>query len=135
MAQQNIILVAGAVIVEDGKLLLVRGGNDGHESFFMLPGGKLEHPLEDPFAAAAREAKEEVDIDVELIRPMRTLIVERPNKPDEYAVLMHFLCKRIGEPKATDDTEEFGWYPINDLPENVTPSFKAIVEELNEYDF
>lgn len=126
----NIILVAGAVIVEDNKILLVRGGNDGHESFFMLPGGKLEHPLEDPFAAAQREAKEEVDIDIELIHPMRTFIVERPNAPGEYAVLMHFLCKRIGEPTKTDDTEEFGWYDIHALPENVTPSIRNIVSDL-----
>jgi len=126
----NIILVAGAVIVEDGKILLVRGGNDGHESFFMLPGGKLEHPLEDPFAAAAREAKEEVNIDIELVSPMRTFIVERPNKPGEYAVLMHFLCTRVGEPQTTTDTEEFGWYDIHALPENVTPSITNIVKDV-----
>lgn len=127
---QNIILVAGAVIVEDGKILLVRGGNDGHESIFMLPGGKLEHPLEDPIDCAQREAKEEASIDIEIIRPLRTLIVERPNKADEYAVLMHYLAKRIGKVETTDDTEEFGWYDIHNLPDNVAPSITEIVKDV-----
>lgn len=126
----NIILVAGAVIIEDTKILLVRGGSDGAEHMFMLPGGKLEHPLEDPIACARREATEEAGIDIEIIRPLRTLIVERPQKPGEYAVLMHYLCKRIGEVTPTNDTEEFGWYDIHKLPPNVTPSIRDIVTDV-----
>jgi ADP-ribose pyrophosphatase YjhB (NUDIX family) len=126
----SIILVSGAVIVGDNKILLVRGGSDGAEHLFLLPGGKLEHPLEDPITCARREAKEEAGIDIDIIRPLRTLIVERPQKPGEYAVLMHYLCKRIGDVTTTDDTEEFGWYDIHNLPTNTTPSVREIVKDI-----
>jgi ADP-ribose pyrophosphatase YjhB (NUDIX family) len=127
---QIIILAAGSVIIENNKILLVRGGNDGHETLFMLPGGKLEHPLEDPIACAKREAMEEAGIEIDIIRPLRTLIVERPNKSGTYAVLLHFLSNRIGEVTTTDDTEEYGWYDIHDLPANIAPSIREIVKDV-----
>ena len=125
------IIAAGPVIIEDGKVLLNRERKvDGEESpYFMFPGGTVEDfsiPLEE---VAKREAKEEVGIDIEIIRPLRTLIVSRPGK-DTFAILVHYLATRIGEIVPGPETIEWGWYDIDNLPKNCAPNVVEIIEDL-----
>lgn len=128
---EGTIIAAGPVIIEDGKVLLNRERkSDGEESpYFMFPGGTMED-FDEPFEEVAkREAKEEVGIDIEIIKPLRTLLVKRPGK-ETYAIIISYLAKRIGDIVPGPETIEWGWYDIHNLPENCAPNVVEIIEDI-----
>lgn len=60
-------LVAAAVVVREGKVLLTRRMKGAHlADLWEFPGGKLE-PGESPEAAVVRECREECDVEVRVI--------------------------------------------------------------------
>lgn len=127
---ENTIIAAGPVIIEHGKVLLNREikFNEAESPFFMFPGGKLENMDESPEKACVREAKEELGIDIQILRPLKTLIVKRPDVADGYAILIHYLAKRVSEvDPSTKETVEWGWFDVNDLPKNCTDNVREVV--------
>jgi len=125
------IVASGPVIIEDGKVLLNRHGDD---NLWKFPGGRVESADFDSGRdalemACKRESKEEMGIDVEIIRPFKTLMVPHPEKSDTIIILVHYLAKRIGEIKAGADIKEYDWFDLNNLPDNCAPNIKTIVEE------
>lgn len=129
---EGTIIAAGPVIIEDGKVLLNREiKKDGESKYFMFPGGTVEDfgsPLEE---TAKREAKEELGIEIEIIKSLRTLLVMRPEK-ETGAILVHYLAKRIGEVSPGPETVEWGWYDIHDLPENCAPNVYEIISDIKD---
>ena len=133
MSYAEHIIASGPVIVRDGKVLLNRQirGNNVPSPFFMFPGGKISSMDEDPREACIREAKEEMGIDIKILRPLETLIVKRPDAPGEYAILISYLADFEGEPNPPEDvTIDWIWAPIDDLPKNCTEN---VFEVLNRY--
>ncbi len=65
----------GAVVVHDGRLLLVRRGREPGRGLWSIPGGRLE-PGETPAEGCAREVLEETGLAVETGAVLGT--VERP---------------------------------------------------------
>jgi len=123
------IISSGPVIIEDGNVLLNREKKPYGETVFMFPGGKVENfdePLED---TARREVKEEMGIDIEIIRPLRTIVAKRPQAEDKIAILAHYLAKRIGEIMPGEEVIEWGWYDIHNLPENCAPNVQEIISD------
>src|SRR3989344_128286 len=64
MNQSNKTILSGAVIIEDGKILLLWKNKQQH---YELPGGKVD-PGELLEEAAIREAREEIGCDIEIIK-------------------------------------------------------------------
>lgn len=135
MHEKDLIIVAGPVIIEDNKILLNREIKKGNieSPFFMLPGGKVK-PEESPRHACIREAAEELGISIEIIRPLETMIVDRPDNPGSKAILIHYLAKRISDIRPpAEATVEWGWFDIDDLPKNCTDNIYTVVDlYLNE---
>ncbi|MDP2684784.1 MAG: NUDIX domain-containing protein [bacterium] len=118
------IIAAGPVIIEDNKVLVNKHGDT---DFWKFPGGKVKDFNEmDLREHAKREVKEEMGIDIEVIKPMSTLL---SRKGEDIVVLVHYLAKRIGEIKPGDDIREWKWLDINDLPDDVGPNIRPIIEE------
>lgn len=118
------IIAAGPVIIEDDKVLVNKHGDT---DFWKFPGGKVEDYTElDLREHAKREAKEEMGIGIEIIKPMSTLL---SRKGEDIVVLVHYLAKRVGEINQGEDIREWKWLDINNLPEDVGPNIKPIVEE------
>lgn len=130
MLPENSIIACGPVIIEDGKVLLNREMKEyGESPYFMFPGGKVEN-FDDPLEhTAIREAKEELNIDIEIIKPLRTLAAPRLHDKSRYAILVHYLAKRSGEITLGEDIIEYGWYDIHNLPENAAPNVKEIIDD------
>lgn len=123
------IIAAGPVIIENGKVLLNREKKPTGQDKWMFPGGTVNDfavPLEE---TCRREAKEEVGINLEIIRPLRTLIYIRP-EDQTHIILAHFLARRIGEVVPGPDTLEWGWFDIKNLPANCAPN---VYEIINDY--
>ena len=121
----EIIVASGPVIIEDGKVLLNKHGED---PFWKFPGGRVEDfdmTLEE---TAEREVREEMGLEVELIRPLRPMMVK--TEDGRVAVLIHYEAKRLNEPAPGVDIREWGWFPVDDLPTPLAPNIAPILDTI-----
>ncbi len=123
-----IMLVSGPIIVEDKKVLLNISGDSPQ---WKTCGGKVEPQDADLFATCRREAKEEMNIELERLPADPFLFYATKQKTGEITdiVLIHFLAKSIGEITPGPDVREWKWVPINeldhyDLAPNIKPALK-----------
>ncbi len=103
----------GAVIIDHGRVLLVKRGRPPLAGEWSIPGGVLElgETLRD---AAVREVKEETCLTVEtgeLLGVYDRLVQDDNGCTRYHFVLIDFLCRRIsGEARAADDASEVRWF-------------------------
>jgi ADP-ribose pyrophosphatase YjhB (NUDIX family) len=109
---------AGAVVLDDDSVLLVRRGGEPLAGQWSLPGGRLELG-ESIQQAIVREAQEETGLAVE---PLTFLGVYDLIDRDEagairyHYVLVDWICTVAGgELKAGDDATDVCWATRNDL--------------------
>src|SRR3989338_957323 len=120
---ENTILASGPVIIENGKVLLDRESdknNSEREKLWMFPGGAVEKfdiTLEE---TCRREAREEMGIEIKILKPLRTIMAKRPDAKG-LVILVHYLAEKIGEIKPGDEIKEWGWFNIYNLPTNFSP--------------
>ena len=88
----------GAIVVREGRILLVRHLREGSYDFLVGPGGGVRHD-ESAEAAAARETLEETGI---VVRPIRLVYVEELFSDTTRHVKLWFLCEYVsGESDAS----------------------------------
>ena len=89
------VVVAAAVIIRDGRVLLTRRAEGRHlAGLWEFPGGKLE-PGEPPEVAVVRECREECGIEVAVTH---LLEVTRHRYPERDVLLLFYRCElRSGE--------------------------------------
>ena len=125
----NSIIASGPVIIEDGKVLLNKEQKPDKITPWMFPGGEVEDfdaTLED---ACKREVKEECGIEVEIIKPLDTLLHKKSD--GSIVVLVHYLAKRLtDEITIGDNVVEYDWHDINNLPDDCADNVKTIIEKL-----
>ena len=98
------LMVDVVVPSEEGRILLIRRGSDPYEGYWALPGGFVEvgETTED---AAAREAKEETGLDVEIVRLIG--VYSDPDRdPRGHNVNCAYLARAEGNPRAASDAAE-----------------------------
>jgi 8-oxo-dGTP diphosphatase len=118
--------VASALVVDDGRLMLVRRCTEPFHGWWDIPGGFLEAG-EHPADAVVRELREESGLDV---RPIRLFGVY----PDVYGededptLSIYYECEVVGGVEAPgDDAGEVGWFRPDDLPEQVAFAHASLV--------
>ena len=103
----------GAIIVEHGRVALIRRGQPPLEGQWSIPGGALELG-ETLREAAVREAQEETGLTVEtqnMLGAFDRLIRDAEGRVLYHYVLVDFLCYRTGgELHAAGDAIEAGWF-------------------------
>ncbi|MFI5090319.1 MAG: NUDIX hydrolase [Terriglobales bacterium] len=108
----------GAVIIENGRALLVRRGTEPLKGEWSIPGGVVELG-ETLRQAAVREAKEETGLEVEageVLEVVDRIMRDPEHKVQYHYVLVDFICRRIsGEAKAGADASELRWIPPEEL--------------------
>ena len=115
------MLAVGAVVVNDGSLLMVRRGKEPGKGLWSIPGGRVE-PNELLVDAVVREVKEETSLDVEVVELLG--ILEVPGEP-HYVILDHVaVVKGDTEPTAGDDADEVKWVALEEVESlETTPRF------------
>lgn len=124
----------GAIIVREGRVLLVRRGNEPGKGLWSVPGGKLEwgESLED---AVRREALEETSLVVEVVRLAGVSELRFPEdtgSPEYHYVLLDYVCRSLsGEPACASDAEAIEWFDL-DAVEHLA-STRGLAARLKEW--
>jgi ADP-ribose pyrophosphatase YjhB (NUDIX family) len=115
---------AGILFKSDGKIFLVKRGDDGT---WAVPGGKIEEG-ETPEAAARREVLEECGFDYAQPLTPYSLI-------DGYVTYFADSVEQF-DAVLNEENQAFGWFPRDALPEPLHPGMVAMLESepLNETD-
>jgi len=125
----------GAVIVQDGKLVLIKRGVEPDKDKWSIPGGGVElgEAVRD---AAVREAKEECGLDIELVgdSPMDALdkmVPDEKRRLQYHYILLQFLARpKGGTLKPTSDATEARWVPIEEVGKyNLTNSLRLFLKK------
>lgn len=102
-------LAAFVVILDAAGRVLLAEREDG--AGWNLPGGGVD-PGESPWDAARREVREEVGVEVELLR-----LAGLYHVPDRPALVFSFEARILsGEPRALEETLAVRWCDPADLP-------------------
>ena len=129
------IVGVGAVIVDEGKLLLVKRGVEPGKGKWSIPGGAVElgEKVRD---AVVREAEEESGLKVEIVidRPLDTVdnIMMDENKRLQYHyVLLQFLIRpKSGTPKSGGDVLDAKWVSLDEVETyDLTTSFRSFFKK------
>jgi 8-oxo-dGTP diphosphatase len=106
-----------AVLIHEGRALLVRRANPPDAGLWGFPGGKIEYG-ETVKAAALRELSEETGVQAEAQEILTTLdiLVRSGDALRQHYILIAVRCRWLsGLPLAADDALEARWFPISDL--------------------
>ena len=112
------LIGVGAIILEAGRVVLVKRAHPPIQGEWSIPGGVLEIG-ETVRQAALREAREETGLIVEpgeLLGVYDRILRDPENRVQYHYVLIDFLCRRVGgELHAASDAAEVGWFRREDL--------------------
>ena len=112
---RNSAPAVGAVIVEDEKALLTLRAREPEKGRPDLPGGFLgagEHPVD----GLAREAREELGVEIEVLEPPILLATHTYGPDGQYVLAMGFRARIVaGEPDQTDDVAAIRWVSPQEL--------------------
>ncbi len=110
----------GAVILRDSKILLLLRKKAPESGCWTIPGGKVEFG-ETVEEAILREVKEEINAEGKIIAPLG--VTNHILKEEgTHFVSPRFLVELLEEPEnmEPESHEDMKWFPIDNLPENVT---------------
>jgi 8-oxo-dGTP diphosphatase len=112
------IVGVGAVIIDRGRVLLVKRGSPPMLGQWTVPGGVVELG-ETLRSAAEREAQEETGLTVhvgEVIEVIDRILPGDDGRTQFHYVLVDFLCSVVqGEANAGSDAAEVAWAAENEL--------------------
>jgi 8-oxo-dGTP diphosphatase len=136
------LLTVDALIIYQGKLVLIRRKNPPYQNKFALPGGFVEIG-ETVEMAAVREAKEETGLDIRLLKLMG-VYSDPLRDPRGHTVSVCFLAKGSGNLKAGSDAKGTGLFGLNEIPElafdhnkiieNAASDINGVLSEMQEHD-
>ncbi len=130
------IVGVGAVIVYEGKIVLVKRGNEPSRGKWTIPGGLVEL-AESPEQAVIRETKEETDLDVEnpsLIDVVSNVDLDEKGRVKYHYIIIDYLMHvKGGTIKAGSDAVELLWVPFDEVEGfDLTASFRLFFRQNRE---
>jgi ADP-ribose pyrophosphatase YjhB (NUDIX family) len=105
-------LVAGCLVIDNGRVLLLRRGIEPQIGKWTFPGGYVDLG-ESPEAAALRETREEVGLRVEL-GPLLGVYSDPDRR--SVAVVAYRATPGIEEATVTEEATEIGYFAPRDIP-------------------
>lgn len=110
---------AGAFVVRDGKVMLVRRGVEPYKDYWDIPGGFLA-PDEHPEQGAVREVQEETGLLVRTTNLQGIFVDTYGEDTSEHTLNIYYRAEVVeGMSAPGTDAVEIGWFGPDELPENI----------------
>ncbi|MFA7243794.1 MAG: NUDIX domain-containing protein [Patescibacteria group bacterium] len=137
MSEQRTKVGVGVMILRGGKILLGLRNEDAEkasselhgEGTWTMPGGKMDFQ-EKLVDLCFRETKEETGIEIAKDK-LKLISIQENITADKHFITLGFLSENFsGEPKVCEPDEiiEWRWFPIADIPENIFPPSKQVLD-------
>ncbi len=120
LIKQKYVYVGVPVIIQNSKKEILLGKRSKNSftypSLWGLPGGMADYG-EKVEETAKREVKEELDVDVQIIKRTHNIYQNIPNKMCKFhsVDLPHYAKIIKGIPKAKDETSEIKWFKPSEI--------------------
>lgn len=131
----RIAVSVNILLKKEGKYLLIRRANTGWaDGYYTIPAGHLDggEPLT---AAAVREVKEEVGVDIDPKDLRLVHVMHRSDRDDDQERLdFYFSIEQwVGEPYLAEPekSDDLKWYTVSELPEH---TLENVRRTLSVYD-
>lgn len=126
---RNPLLTVDIIIEISGRILLIERINPPPGK--ALPGGFVDYG-ESLEAAAAREAREETSLDVQLIEQFHTY--SAPDRdPRHHSVTTVYIARADGTPRADDDAGDIILCTADRLPPDIVFDHRRIINDYRRY--
>jgi 8-oxo-dGTP diphosphatase len=125
----NRAMTVDAVIVRDGKILLIKRGSEPYKGFWAVPGGYVDFD-ETTEEAVRREVKEETGLIVTSLEFIG--LYSDPKRHPKQCVSAAYVVEAKGEVKVGDDALEFKWESIKNFGELAFDHKKIIDDYLKK---
>ncbi len=123
---QNPIPTVDIIIEVEAKgIVLIMRKNPPYG--WAIPGGFVDYG-ESLEQAAVREAKEETNLDVKLVRQFHTYSAS-DRDPRHHSISTAYIAKAEGIPQAKDDALEIGIFNESNLPEQIAFDHRSILRD------
>ena len=113
---RNAIPCAGALVIRNGKVLLIRRSIEPFKGYWDIPGGFCEVD-EHPTTAAIRETREETGLEIELTGLFGLWLDEWLDRP---TISIYYLARPLNRRlRAGDDAGGAAWFAPGALPRRI----------------
>jgi 8-oxo-dGTP diphosphatase len=122
----------GAVIVHDGRLLLIRRAGGAYAGHWAVPGGRQRFG-ESMADAVQRETREETGLEVVVGEVAWTGdIIDGSTPPGYHFTVVDFFATAVGgELRAGDDAADARWVPLPEVRElPLTPTMYSLLDRI-----
>jgi 8-oxo-dGTP diphosphatase len=136
MPRPNDVGVGTALIVLNEKQEILLGKRKGahRAGHWCCPGGWIDRSDTSTSDAVIREALEEAGLTVHIVSHLGWTTEDHPELGVRTITLYHFAEPDHWEGEASvmepDKCEEWGWFPLNDLPDPLFPGIEGMVDLL-----
>jgi len=126
------IVGVGGILIENGKILLIKRATEPNKGLWTIPGGKIKfgEKIED---ALKREMLEETGLEVEVLNleDIYELIMSNGEVRYHYIILDYRVRRISGEPKSSTDALELKWFSKEELKHiETTETMKKLLDKL-----
>lgn len=126
------VLTVDGVILEKGKVLLVKRNHPPFVGQWVLLGGHVEYG-ERVEEAVKREMKEELGIKVE-IKSLLGVYSDPKRDPRQHTVGVAYLLERVeGNFRVDREATEFKFFPLNKLPARLGFDHREMLSDLKKH--
>ncbi len=120
----------GVVVMQNGKLLLVRRRMKPERGKWSLPAGFIDYG-EDPKEVAVRETLEETNLDVAVEKLVD--VYYNPAANGGASIFILYQAQLLGGiPQAGDDADDVGFFALDALPEIAFASTRDIIQRIQQ---